>query len=221
MTNDQGIEWKIIPGKLQARFSPNGGKPFRVSLQVREWDTASKQEAAGAAAEALRYEAELRSGMLPEELKERMDARGIILLPPFQELAASSCTCNFTQPCSHARSVWTHFYEYISHRGILDAYRLRGLPEEELWPLVRAKRAEAAAAVNAGAGRSSTASPNPVSYEPAADMEEAKEVTSMLKEYGDPPFWNRPQALYEVLDLVYESAAEAAAQTLSEKGGRS
>jgi uncharacterized Zn finger protein len=233
--NGQVLAVDVQEGKVTAKVQGSRPQPYAVTIAVKvlspeEW----AQVLRTLSAQAL-FVAKLLAGEMPQDIEQVFQKAELSLFPQKQADLKTDCSCpDWSNPCKHVAAVYYLLGEEFDRDPFL-LFRLRGLGREELLKqLSRSTPAAAPAAAAETPAEAPVESAAPLPADPSAfwsvgglpadvfgEVQAAPVSAAWLQRLGNFPFWRGESPLRDVLEPIYEEAAQRGVSTFVGETGRS
>jgi uncharacterized Zn finger protein len=224
----QVISIEIGRGFVKAAVQGSRRQPYAVLIEVKTLSAAAWKELARELAERPLFAAKLLAGEMPHEIEEVFNEAGLSLFPQRRNDLDTDCSCpDWSNPCKHIAAVFYLLGEEFDRDPFL-IFKLRGISREELIGLLedsgaresieRVKQEESASDSPAEVALSS----EPLTLDVGGFWEGSAltddlfgevvippVVAALPKRLGKFPFWRGERPFLDVIEPVYEQAAQA------------
>ncbi len=221
----------VSAGKVRAKVTGSGPRPYAVAIDLRVIDHASWRRALEILGAEARFSASLLAGRMPDDIDDAFARAGASLFPGGDGDLSTSCSCpDWANPCKHVAATHYVLGDALDRDPFL-LFELRGRTRDAVLAELRALRTGEARQSERPRTRSrgprsvalgpldSGTYDRPRAPWPALDLsfEPARRSGTFLAQLGLPPSWRDERKPAELLaPIVASAAARARAIMLTE-----
>ena len=222
--NGQVLSIDIAEGEVKAKVQGSRPQPYSVTIAVEELTPRHWDRLVEALSGQALFVAKLLAGEMPQDIEQVFEAAKLSLFPRKQEDLKTACSCpDWSNPCKHVAAVYYLLGEEFDRDPFL-LFRLRGLGRDEL--LQRLGRLTPAAEPEQDSTETTAAPAAPLPADPAGfwrgeplpddlfgEVQTPPVSGAWLRRMGNFPFWRGETSLRDVLEPIYEKAAQRGLET--------
>ncbi len=218
----QVLSIAVKPGVVSAEVQGSRPDPYQIRIAVKPLSKANWRKFAEVVSSQALYGAKLLGGEMPQDIQTVFKSAGLSLFPEKQSDLQTDCSCpDWSNPCKHIAAVYYLIGEEFDRDPFL-IFQLRGMGREEFLGLLgeadpdgpAIKDEAPAEPLPASATAFWTGGALPENLPGGADLGSAGAI--LPRRLGKFPFWRGRENFLDALELIYRSAADAAARTISE-----
>jgi len=218
----QVLSIAVKPGVVSAKVQGSRPTPYEIRIEVKPLSKANWRKFAEVVSSQAIYGAKLLGGEMPQDIQTVFRAAGLSLFPEKHSDLQTDCSCpDWSNPCKHIAAVYYLIGEEFDRDPFL-IFQLRGMGREEFLgllgesaPAASATKEEAPAEpLPASAAAFWTGGALPENLPGGVALASAGAI--LPRRLGKFPFWRGRENFLDALELIYKSAADAAARTISE-----
>lgn len=222
----QVLSIDVDKGAVESKVQGSDPRPYRISIKLdpiskKDWDRLIDLLSQQAI-----YAAKLLAGEMPNDIENVFKDAGLSLFPTRYRDLHTDCSCpDWSNPCKHIAAVYYILGEEFDRDPFL-LFRLRGMTRDEL--LSRLGQVAEVAEAGTGEPVEEALPPEPLSTDLSAFWHgsEIPAVTSdvergtpthaaLLKRLGNFPFWRGSDRFVDIMEPIYQQAAERALDVIA------
>lgn len=218
------IAISVSSGRIDARVQGSRSKPYTTTIEMTPHRKDEWEGLVSVLAREARYAAELLGGEMPEDIEEEFRTQGMSLFPARNSELIANCSCpDKARPCKHIAAVHYAFGQALDRDPFL-LFELRGADRDML--LDAFHHAWFPEATESDVDDTEVDPSNGIAIAPlSADrfnrsidgtsditisIREPEENLILLTRLQNPPAWDLPVKLVDLLGPVVEKASEMA-----------
>jgi uncharacterized Zn finger protein len=136
----QVLDFKLSPGKVNAKVQGSVSKPYSVNIEIKPFKMEEWDKITDAMAQKAVFAAKLLANEMPQNIEEAFNVAGVSLFPKSSKDIKTKCSCpDIANPCKHIASVYYILAEEFDRDPFM-LLKLRGRTKEEIIKILRNKR---------------------------------------------------------------------------------
>lgn len=226
----QVMNFKLSEGRVDALVQGSRPKPYRVTVDVKQFQEKSWKDVAKVMASKAVFASKLLAGEMPPNVEDAFINSSVTLFPGKREIR-TDCSCpDDANPCKHIAAVYYILAEEFDRDPFM-IFLLRGRRKERLLRELRVSRSVAGERRDAKAPQAPGAESTKDSMVPALEgclgsfWSEQRPLgpirvsvngpyvdAAVIKRLGEPPFWHEPEDFTKIMEGIYRDVTTKALQ---------